>query len=327
MEEEILVEKFEDYRIGKEVMQYVEPEDEEVFNEEDNEIESVESFDESKNYIALSAPENFMQQEITEKLPSPDPLKVDKKSSKPTSKGPKKLVNNFKLKISLDDFQTSGDGKVICPYCTKAVIKSYIKHHIARLHLSIKNFICDFCNKQFYKRNAIENHMNTHLSTRPFGCSDCDKNFASRTALSTHIRFHHTTFHKYICEGCGKAYKQKRLLEEHCRSQHTGERIFKCHFENCDSAFFSNGAFLKHQKSHKSPPHTETCEMCGGKFFKNLSNLQAHMRLAHSNVVVLCDFPGCNKQFANRCFLENHKKSHECLRSFQCEFCQKTFAR
>ncbi|KAG5666440.1 hypothetical protein PVAND_014468 [Polypedilum vanderplanki] len=213
-------------------------------------------------------------------------------------------------KIKPKKFKSFLNKKIICEYCSKLVIKNYYQSHIQRLHLGIKNFTCDCCGKSFFKKSSLASHMHLHLNSRPFKCSHdgCEKSFLSSTALGTHIRFHHTTFNEYVCKTCLKGYKQKRLLEEHIRSKHTGQRIFKCSFDGCESAYFSMSAVRKHLKSHEF--ENVTCEMCG-KIYKNLSSLNAHVRLSHSKIEFKCEIEKCEKIFKSKCFLKNHLKSHE----------------
>jgi uncharacterized Zn-finger protein len=244
--------------------------------------------------ISSSQPTFTLEIEKVTRPPSPQPPP------------PRRKYNTKKFK----HLKRTGDGKIICEYCEKPIIKTYYQNHIQRLHLNVKNFTCDACGKEFFKKSSLVSHMHLHLNSRPFHCphEGCPKAFLSSTALGTHVRFHHTSFNEYVCVTCGKGYKQKRLLEEHVRSKHTGERIFKCNFDGCESAYFSMSAVRKHLKSHEV--ESVTCEMCG-KVYKGLSSLKAHVRLSHSKIELFCDFEGCGKKFGSRCFLRNHVKVHE----------------
>jgi len=105
------------------------------------------------------------------------------------------------------------------------------------------------------------------------------------------------------CEVCHKVLPYKSMYERHLR-KHTGERPYQCSEEGCDRAF------------------------------KESSNLNAHMRNAHSGVkTFFCS--ECPKSFYHRALLEQHEKSHqgksasksasEAPKPFQCQTCYEGF--
>merc|ERR1711874_166743 len=82
---------------------------------------------------------------------------------------------------------------------------------------------------------------------------------------------------------------------------------------------------------HISAVHNKTlnhtCKHCNKKF-ANFSNLQRHIKLVHSNSVVIgryvtCDV--CHKLVLHSSLKKHIKDVHDKVRTFECDICQKKF--
>lgn len=75
----------------------------------------------------------------------------------PTTSKPKKRRRKSKYRHESHDEK---EEKVRCTICSKSIIKSYIRKHIHRMHMGMKNFSCDLCGKKFYRQSTIEGIFN-----------------------------------------------------------------------------------------------------------------------------------------------------------------------
>ena len=83
-----------------------------------------------------------------------------------------------------------------CTECESSFAdKYYLKHHVSRVHLTIKplkKLICKECETPFEQKQHLEHHMNkVHLNVKPYECNFCEKAFFVKVHLKTHLKRSH----------------------------------------------------------------------------------------------------------------------------------------
>ena len=99
---------------------------------------------------------------------------------------------------------------------------------------------------------------------------------------------------KYTCEECGKVYKTKTDLDTHY-TKHTGEKLY-------------------------------TCPTCG-KSYRFWNGLDDCQRRHDSDMRYKCNWQGCDKAFNSKFKFEQHQRTHDGVKPFQCPLCQYSCSR
>ena len=169
-------------------------------------------------------------------------------------------------------------------------------------------------------------------------CDQCGKVLSKRSKLIYHMRRHTKSKEKmpHKCSECGFVLNHKSLLIIHMR-KHTGEKPFNC--VKCEKVYSSKSAVKKHEMKHDLEDGTlsleefnnkyeqlkRTCEECG-KYFYNQSHLASHVKSHQGIKDFQCD--NCERGFTSRQSLKEHVDTiHKGLRSFPCKQCGKSFGR
>lgn len=133
-------------------------------------------------------------------------------------------------------------------------------------------------------------------SDRPFKCDfeSCQKSFGSQMGLSLH-KSTHTQY-----------YIDKREIQcshEWCKKRFISEVAMKCHL--C----------LDHSDSDEFVCDWQDCEYRSQK----RDAFRAHY-MTHWTVRYRCEWPGCDRHFNSRTWLESHMAGHRGDRSFACQW-------
>merc|ERR1711971_371761 len=155
--------------------------------------------------------------------------------------------------------------------------------------------------KRFTSQALLEQHMMTEHGTKSddlqTSCCICHKTFMFKKNLNRHLRVVHgecsATSGMFVCTQCGKQFQYKADFENHILL-HQGERKYKCSFDLCSKAYFSEKALKNHIKIHTSESQEELC-------------------------------PICDKLLSTKFKLKNHMLVHSDVKQFQCSFCYKYF--
>lgn len=216
-----------------------------------------------------------------------------------------------------------------------------------------KRFPCTQCHKSFSRSHHLKSHMRTHTGERPFACDLCQRSFAKHSDLTRHKQFVHgsvTTF--YICEECGRTFSRKDHLKSHLLThknrplKSSGEndddsfiKTYSC--DNCGRAYIRLENLKKHQEQRcesveKSGNISKTIvddlkdERITEKVFKGInfhfmSVNDVKNRVDNTLRSYPCEF--CSRLFIRKDHLKNHERTHTGERPFQCERCDKRFAK
>ncbi|XP_054167599.1 uncharacterized protein LOC128964968 [Oppia nitens] len=195
----------------------------------------------------------------------------------------------------------------------------------------VKKYCCNWegCGKRIRDKDMLLAHIRVkHTGERPFKCQICDKTFP----MDKHLKSHHLTVHtnnsdgqlathKCPYDGCAKEYKSVKSLDIHISQRHTllATKRFRCDVDGCDKCFYDKNQMKKHKQRVHYDLRPYPCEWPGcDKRFKSPTELKIH-RERHSGVrQYRCDVGDCNKTYATRKCLQQHKRSH--TRPYQCSW-------
>ncbi|XP_020294563.1 uncharacterized protein LOC109860105 [Pseudomyrmex gracilis] len=114
----------------------------------------------------------------------------------------------------------------------------------------------------------------------------------------------------WLCprDGCNRQFGRLYTLKGHLLA-HYGVRPFKCDFEECGWAFYSEFKLKRHKETHlKRKDHV--CEVCNRRF-TTVYNLWSHEKLHSRPNRIVCQVPECGEKFQTKRALELHMKSHD----------------
>ena len=219
-----------------------------------------------------------------------------------------------------------------------------------------KKYVCETCKKHFPSPSALQTHIDcVHLKIKKFKCPECEKPFGTQNNLNTHIKIVHEGRKDHICKDCGEAFGQKSGLDRHIKNVHEGQKdnldshiatnnenlnkplqcetdtpvaivhekdkIFKCHYKDCDKFYKSKYGLTNHINSYhlKLKPHK--CAHCGNTYaYKN--NLINHIKSKHSKPKEeICN--QCCFAFISTSELGSHIRCfHKDEKKYSCHFCK-----
>ena len=105
-----------------------------------------------------------------------------------------KCSNTFKNHADLLSHDLSSHGELIpCNECGKPFTAPFLRRHIAKIHVGIKNNICNTCGKAFYSKQRLYKHeIAVHLKVKMFKCDTCD----FRCSTDSNLWIHRKKVHK-----------------------------------------------------------------------------------------------------------------------------------
>lgn len=189
----------------------------------------------------------------------------------------------------------------------------------------VRIYECAVCKRIFRDRRQLQNHMTKHKQS-PCLCLICGKLFTGDRTLSRHMKLHNSSDESHPCTECGRKFKQRRYLLDHNRKVHNlyadeGQAI--C--EICDQQFQNKRLLQIHKQTH---PFVEKrnfpCTMCSHSA-KCAYDLRRHIE-THSIENRSFECPICHRKLLPR-YANDHMKSHDLTRSFECKECGKQFTR
>lgn len=208
-----------------------------------------------------------------------------------------------RTKSKLKEHQNYCLGKLPykCKYssCNKNFATSTkLKYHIKLKHDKKFSLICSICNIGFIKTSDYKSHMVSHSTEKKYQCMKCKKCYKTMSNLNFHMKFHDKKL-PFNCNICKKGFMRKEYLESHINT-HKGIKKFSCYI--CDGKFVSQKNLDSHMKCHDGSIKKKSCNLCG----KLTANLQDHMR-SHNNLKEF-NCSECDMKFNTKSAMYKHKK-------------------
>lgn len=244
-------------------------------------------------------------------------FKIHYKIHKVKTSNPIKKMIAFCCKVCKKPFRTRTHLKEHENYCTgklpfkctyvdcnkKFATPTKLKDHIKLKHEKKFTSICSICNIGFVKPSDYKSHMTTHSTEKKYHCTLCDKSYKTLSNLNFHMKYHNNKL-PFVCDICNKGFMRKEYLESHL-NMHKGIKNFACQL--CDKKFVSQKNLDAHLKYHDGNMKKKSCDICG-KFMS--SGLEDHIR-SHNNLKEFqCNV--CNMKFNTKGALSKHKRrKHE----------------
>ena len=150
-------------------------------------------------------------------------------------------------------------------------------------------FNCEHCDASYPVRKSLINHKRLkHGEAKQFACQYCVYATTKKDHLEKHVRSQHEKV-KEICEVCGKGFSEKSYLNKHIR-------IFHSEIEKNDKESVGTENVNKRKatdtlenKPKKSKGVSSLrCSTCTAEF-KELKNLNKHIKNLHSTKSIKCD--------------------------------------
>lgn len=222
---------------------------------------------------------------------------------------------------------------------------------------SSKTYQCEICLKRFAQRHYLSIHRRTHTGEKPYQCDYCIQKFARRDTLLIHRRTQHTGERPHHCELCGEAFFHRGQLQMHLRSKHVlkssnsnvvrENNVTPGNVGDADARGndIGEGEVINHSNS-SGRSNTDgnnitmgmvntnpgmmvyrkryQCDYCYKQFAQRYY-LQIHRRIHTGEKLLQCDV--CLKNFTQRHYLVIHRRTHTGEKPFQCDFCIQKFAR
>ena len=123
-------------------------------------------------------------------------------------------------------------------------------------------------------------------------CSNhkCGLELLSAAALKKHTKHHKDS--DYICKVCGATFPYASELEQHSYV-HLEDKLFECHYSNCQECYKIKYDAEHHYKRHHST-QTFKCDDCD-KVLDSKTGTQQHVQIHSNDLPVKC--PVCGAHF------------------------------
>ena len=224
---------------------------------------------------------------------------------------------------------------------------NYYAHRPSQLdrHLKIHEGVldplavkCCDCARTFYTTRSMERHRSVaHNRVNGIFCRvpGCFTFISGKVGIKEHGYKHNNKLKtmkptkKYVC-GQLKCHFQTDIemdLEAH-HKQHYMQFEHPCPVNGCEHRFETASQLFFHKKgAHPEEPEKQyKCHICG-LLFTSTTNIHNHKIKAHSEVVLSCDWPGCDYTTKLKHNLANHKLVHSEDKKHPCDWpgCSKQF--
>ncbi|XP_060915647.1 zinc finger protein OZF-like [Labrus mixtus] len=238
----------------------------------------------------------------------------------------------------------SGEKRFSCFQCGKRfTLAGYLTKHM-RIHAGERPFSCSECGKGFNDKTNMIRHLRIHTGEKPFSCSLCEQRFSWCCQLQRHTRVgcpasetheNQTELNREAETGadgedCGGPEQVRNSdPERHVHPEVEVQIEESSETDDSDDwkesreheSFFLSVENIK-DKRMKSKKKSHKCLRCGN-IFKNIRNLNQHMRIHTGEKPFSCS--ECGKRFNNKANLSRHMRLHTGEKPFSCSECDKSF--
>ncbi|XP_062542364.1 zinc finger protein 62 homolog [Armigeres subalbatus] len=240
--------------------------------------------------------------------------------------------------------------KHACERCGKSFTRSeFLNNHIKRQNCNDQGtsselpIQCKVCHKIFNTKKQLTNHKRLH-GPRKYVCERCGKSFARREQLVQHTKCYKDNSDDYQTANAYDETKNESLTDLRCvviKNENADDMndvivIEEAKIETrLDSEQEARSALTNGQSKNETVVEPFKCEICQ-KSFLFRGRLKQHKKYTHGKKQHEC--PICGKPFAYQHHMQDHMRTHEprcerqsnesenCnSRTFQCNFCQKTY--
>lgn len=251
----------------------------------------------------------------------------------------KKLASCFVVKRHM---KTHRHNDLKCKNCnTKFRTSRYYERHHCMSHPNRSKFVsqmaitdapvgkvriyeCAACKRICRDRRQLQNHMTKHKQS-PCLCLICGKLFSGDRTLSRHMKLHDASDETHNCTECGRKFKQRRYLLDHNRKVHNLYADGEANCDICNQQFQNKRLLYIHKQTH---PYVEKrnfpCTLCNHAA-KCAYDLRRHIE-THNLENRSFECPICHRKLLPR-YANDHMRSHNSTRSFECQECGKQFNR
>jgi KRAB domain-containing zinc finger protein len=150
-------------------------------------------------------------------------------------------------------------------------------------------FNCEHCDASYPVRKSLINHKRLkHGDAKQFACHHCVYATTNRSHLEMHVRSQHEKI-KEICEVCGRGFSDRSKLNKHLSKFHpviVEEEKESVGTENLNKRKATETLENKSKKS--KGVSSLRCSTCTAEF-KELKNLNKHIKNLHSTKNIKCD--------------------------------------
>lgn len=240
-------------------------------------------------------------------------------------------ICEFDLSIVKDLTHGPDGNKDECQWCgftCDNLTSLYIHVHECRKQMKI--YKCALCGKQLKNKKTLKMHMlMNHLDEHSTSCNFCKLKFESVDELKSHFEECKIKWKNRVktmqCKYCGKVKNSQKAYLVHLRRCKPPQG-FEC--DHCKKTFQYKKAIETHMEIKHLKDRPFACDLCG-RTFKTKTYLDYHIKWVHMKLGVkkrkIFSCSVCSKSFKSRLALRDHQHVHTGVKSYKCNYCEKTF--